>query len=64
MGSVYEDFFVSSLRCPMRKVEITLPNRDVVKLLVSFVFGGDKQNLLGEGKVVQSLIPVVEQGGC
>ena len=37
--------------------------RDVVKLLVSFVFGGDKENLLGDGKIRSVFDPCCGTGG-
>ena len=37
--------------------------RDVVKLLVSFVFGGDKRNLQGEGKIRSVYDPCCGTGG-
>ena len=64
MGSVYEELLRKFSEMSNEESGDHFTPRDVVKLLVSFVFGGDKQNRWVKVKSVQSLIPVVEQGEC
>ena len=63
MGSVYEELLRKFSEMSNEESGDHFTPRDVVKLLVSFVFGGDKQNLLGEGKMRSVFDPCCGTGG-
>jgi len=63
MGSVYEELLRKFSEMSNEESGDHFTPRDVVKLLVSFVFGGDKQNLLGEGKIRSVFDPCCGTGG-
>ena len=51
MGSLYEELLRKFSEISNEESGDHFTPRDVVKLLVSFVFGGDKENLQGKGKI-------------
>ncbi|MDC0866097.1 class I SAM-dependent DNA methyltransferase [Candidatus Pelagibacter sp.] len=51
MGSLYEELLRKFSEISNEESGDHFTPRDIVKLLVSFVFGGDKQNLQGGGKI-------------
>lgn len=51
MGSIYEELLRRFSEMSNEESGDHFTPRDIVKLLVSFVFGGDKKNLEGEGKI-------------
>ena len=63
MGTIYEEL----LRRFSEETNETSGNyftpRDVVKLMVALVFGGDKENLQGKGKIKSVLDPCCGTGG-
>ena len=63
MGSVYEELLRKFSEMSNEESGDHFTPRDVVKLLVSFVFGGDKRNLLGEGKIRSVFDPCCGTGG-
>ena len=63
MGSVYEELLRKFSEMSNEESGDHFTPRDVVKLLVSFVFGGDKDNLQGEGKIRSVFDPCCGTGG-
>ncbi|MDC1319359.1 type I restriction-modification system subunit M [Litorivicinus sp.] len=63
MGSVYEELLRKFSEMSNEESGDHFTPRDVVKLLVSFVFGGDKENLQGEGKIRSVFDPCCGTGG-
>jgi type I restriction enzyme M protein len=63
MGSVYEELLRKFSEMSNEESGDHFTPRDVVKLLVSFVFGGDKINLQGEGKIRSVFDPCCGTGG-
>ena len=63
MGSVYEELLRKFSEMSNEESGDHFTPRDVVKLLVSFVFGGDKENLQGEGKIRSVFDPCSGTGG-
>jgi type I restriction enzyme M protein len=63
MGSVYEELLRKFSEMSNEESGDHFTPRDVVKLLVSFVFGGDKENLLGDGKIRSVFDPCCGTGG-
>ena len=63
MGSIYEELLRKFSEMSNEESGDHFTPRDVVKLLVSFVFGGDKQDLLGEGKIRSVFDPCCGTGG-
>ena len=63
MGSVYEELLRKFSEISNEESGDHFTPRDVVKLLVSFVFGGDKENLQGEGKIRSVFDPCCGTGG-
>jgi len=63
MGSVYEELLRRFSEMANEESGDHYTPRDVVKLLVSFVFGGDKQDLQGEGKIRSVFDPCCGTGG-
>lgn len=63
MGSVYEELLRKFSEMSNEESGDHFTPRDVVKLLVSFVFGGDKQSLQGEGKIRSVFDPCCGTGG-
>jgi len=51
MGSLYEELLRKFSEISNEESGDHFTPRDIVKLLVSFVFGGDKKNLQGKGKI-------------
>jgi len=51
MGSIYEELLRKFSEMSNEESGDHFTPRDIVKLLVSLVFGGDKENLKGEGKI-------------
>ena len=51
MGSLYEELLRKFSEISNEESGDHFTPRDIVKLLVSFVFGGDKENLQGRGKI-------------
>ena len=51
MGSLYEELLRKFSEMSNEESGDHFTPRDIVKLLVSFVFGGDKKNLQGKGKI-------------
>ncbi|WP_440634252.1 type I restriction-modification system subunit M [Candidatus Pelagibacter sp. HIMB1746] len=51
MGSLYEELLRKFSEISNEESGDHFTPRDIVKLLVSFVFGGDKENLQGKGKI-------------
>ena len=63
MGSVYEELLRKFSEMSNEESGDHFTPRDVVKLLVSFVFGGDKDDLQGEGKIRSVFDPCCGTGG-
>jgi type I restriction enzyme M protein len=63
MGSIYEELLRKFSEMSNEESGDHFTPRDVVKLLVSFVFGGDKENLQGEGKIRSVFDPCCGTGG-
>ena len=63
MGSVYEELLRRFSEMSKEESGDHFTPRDVVRLLVSFVFGGDKESLLGEGKIRSIFDPCCGTGG-
>ena len=63
MGSVYEELLRKFSEMSNEESGDHFTPRDVVKLLVSFVFDGDKERLLGEGKIRSVFDPCCGTGG-
>ncbi|NDD66437.1 SAM-dependent DNA methyltransferase [bacterium] len=63
MGSVYEELLRQFSEMSNEESGDHFTPRDVVKLLVSFVFGGDRQDLQGEGKIRSVFDPCCGTGG-
>ena len=63
MGSVYEELLRKFSEMSNEESGDHFTPRDVVKLLVSLVFGGDKENLQGEGKIRSVFDPCCGTGG-
>ena len=63
MGSVYEELLRKFSEMSNEESGDHFTPRDVVKLLVSLVFGGDKENLKGEDKIRSVYDPCCGTGG-
>jgi len=63
MGSVYEELLRRFSEMSNEESGDHFTPRDVVKLLVSFVFGGDRDALQGEGKIRSVFDPCCGTGG-
>ena len=63
MGSVYEELLRKFSEMSNEESGDHFTPRDVVKLLVSMVFGGDKKDLQGEGKIRSIFDPCCGTGG-
>ena len=63
MGSVYEELLRKFSEMSNEESGDHFTPRDVVKLLVSFVFGGDKEDLQGEGLIRSVFDPCCGTGG-
>lgn len=63
MGSVYEELLRKFSEMSNEESGDHFTPRDVVKLLVSFVFGGDKEDLQGDGKIRSVFDPCCGTGG-
>ena len=63
MGSIYEELLRKFSEMSNEESGAYFTPRDVVKLLVSFVFGGDKEDLQGEGKIRSVFDPCCGTGG-
>jgi type I restriction enzyme M protein len=63
MGSVYEELLRKFSEMSNEESGDHFTPRDVVKLLVSFVFGGDREDLQGEGKIRSVFDPCCGTGG-
>lgn len=63
MGSVYEELLRKFSEMSNEESGDHFTPRDIVKLLVSLVFGGDKENLKGEGKLRSVYDPCCGTGG-
>ena len=63
MGSVYEELLRKFSEMSNEESGDHFTPRDVVKLLVSMVFGGDKDDLQGEGKIRSIFDPCCGTGG-
>ena len=63
MGSVYEELLRRFSEMSNEESGDHFTPRDVVRLLVSFVFGGDKESLMGEGKIRSIFDPCCGTGG-
>ena len=63
MGSVYEELLRKFSEMSNEESGDHFTPRDIVKLLVSLVFGGDKENLKGEGKIRSVYDPCCGTGG-
>ncbi len=63
MGSVYEELLRKFSEMSNEESGDHFTPRDIVKLLVSLVFGGDKENLRGEGKIRSVYDPCCGTGG-
>ena len=63
MGSVYEELHRKFSEMSNERSEDRFTPRDVVKLLVSFVFGGHREDLSGEGKIRSVFDPCCGTGG-
>lgn len=63
MGSVYEELLRKFSEMSNEESGDHFTPRDVVKLLVSFVFGGDRKELQGEGKIRSVFDPCCGTGG-
>ena len=63
MGSVYEELLRKFSEMSNEESGDHFTPRDIVKLLVSFVFGGDKEDLQGEGNIRSVFDPCCGTGG-
>ena len=63
MGSVYEELLRRFSEMSNEESGDHFTPRDIVRLLVSFVFGGDKESLMGEGKIRSIFDPCCGTGG-
>ncbi len=63
MGSVYEELLRKFSEMSNEESGDHFTPRDIVKLIVSLVFGGDKDNLTGEGKIRSVYDPCCGTGG-
>lgn len=63
MGSVYEELLRRFSEMSNEESGDHFTPRDVVKLLVSFVFGGDREGLSGEGNIRSVFDPCSGTGG-
>ncbi len=63
MGSVYEELLRRFSEMSNEESGDHFTPRDVVKLLVNFVFGGDTEDLSGEGKIRSIFDPCCGTGG-
>ena len=63
MGSVYEELLRKFSEISNEESGDHFTPRDIVKLLVSLVFGGNKENLKGEGKIRSVYDPCCGTGG-
>ena len=63
MGSIYEELLRRFSEMSNEESGDHFTPRDVVKLLVNFVFGGDTENLSGEGKIRSIYDPCCGTGG-
>jgi len=63
MGSLYEELLRKFSEMSNEESGDHFTPRDVVKLLVSFVFGGSKEDLQGEGKIRSVFDPCSGTGG-
>ena len=63
MGSVYEELLRKFSEMSNEESGDHFTPRDIVKLLVSLVFGGDKENLKGENKIRSIYDPCCGTGG-
>jgi type I restriction enzyme M protein len=63
MGSLYEELLRKFSEISNEESGDHFTPRDIVKLLVSLVFGGDKENLKGEGKLRSLYDPCCGTGG-
>ena len=63
MGTLYEELLRKFSEMSNEESGDHFTPRDIVKLLVSFVFGGDKENLQGEGKIRSVYDPCCGTGG-
>ena len=63
MGSVYEELLRKFSEMSNEESGDHFTPRDIVKLLVSIVFGGDKENLKGEDKIRSVYDPCCGTGG-
>lgn len=63
MGSIYEELLRKFSEMSNEESGDHFTPRDVVKLLVSFVFGGDSKDLQGEGKIRSVFDPCCGTGG-
>jgi type I restriction enzyme M protein len=63
MGSVYEELLRKFSEMTNEESGDHFTPRDIVKLLVSLVFGGDRKNLQGDGKIRSVFDPCCGTGG-
>ncbi len=63
MGSLYEELLRNFSEMSNEESGDHFTPRDIVKLLVSFVFGGDKEDLQGTGKIRSVFDPCCGTGG-
>ena len=63
MGSIYEELLRRFSEMSNEESGDHFTPRDVVKLLVNFVFGGDQEDLSGEGKIRSIFDPCCGTGG-
>ena len=63
MGSVYEELLRKFSEMSNEESGDHFTPRDIVKLLVSLIFGGDKENLKGEDKIRSVYDPCCGTGG-
>ena len=63
MGTVYEELLRRFSEMSNEESGNHFTPRDIVKLLVSFVFGGAKEDLVGEGKIRSVFDPCCGTGG-
>ena len=63
MGSIYEELLRRFSEMSNEESGDHFTPRDVVKLLVNFVFGGDTEDLSGEGKIRSIFDPCCGTGG-
>jgi type I restriction enzyme M protein len=63
MGSIYEELLRKFSEMSNEESGDHFTPRDIVKLIVSLVFGGDKENLKGDGKIRSVYDPCCGTGG-